>query len=167
MKYISKILDELCYNNITTGIKNLIKYFKIIWNTRDWDQIFLLELMKFKATNMAKYHREHGITLNKDDIATDLEYFAYLCDKLINPPIYFYDRLNEKYGECNFESIEIEGDDEYSTLNITHDNILNGTYTEEQYNADFKIAMEKDNKVLERYERQFRFYISKYKEWWD
>jgi hypothetical protein len=41
--------------NIKCGIKNLITYFNIIWRDRDWDHVFILELLSFKLEKQAKY----------------------------------------------------------------------------------------------------------------
>lgn len=38
-----------------TGVKNLIKWFPIIWKDRDWDDHFIFEVLKFKLKNQSKY----------------------------------------------------------------------------------------------------------------
>lgn len=38
-----------------TGIKNLWKWFPIIWKDRDWDDHFIFEVLKFKIKNQSKY----------------------------------------------------------------------------------------------------------------
>lgn len=42
--------------NTIIGIKNLFKWFKLIWNDRHWDQSYLLTMIKFKIEGMADYH---------------------------------------------------------------------------------------------------------------
>ncbi len=37
------------------GIKNLFKYFKVIWNDRDWDFEYIYDLFEVKLTSMHKY----------------------------------------------------------------------------------------------------------------
>ena len=51
--YIKQIYNYIRYN-IPIGIKNIIKWFPIIWKDRDWDWEFLLEMMKFKMQLMEK-----------------------------------------------------------------------------------------------------------------
>ena len=36
------------------SIKNLIKWFPIIWNDRDWDSVYIEEMLLFKLNNMYK-----------------------------------------------------------------------------------------------------------------
>ena len=44
--------------NIYTGIMNLSRYFRIIWNDRDWDYAYLMELIAFKLERMERSIRE-------------------------------------------------------------------------------------------------------------
>lgn len=42
-------------SHIATGIKNLWKWFPIIWKDRDWDSYFIYDILKFKIINQSKY----------------------------------------------------------------------------------------------------------------
>jgi len=42
------------------GIKNLVKWFRLIWSDRNYDYSFMLDILKFKLEGMASLHREHG-----------------------------------------------------------------------------------------------------------
>lgn len=37
------------------GVKNLIKWFPIVWKDRDWDYHYIFEVLKFKIKKQAKY----------------------------------------------------------------------------------------------------------------
>ncbi len=41
--------------NLKQGIKNLIKWFPIIWRDSDWDYAYLLTIIAFKMENMAEH----------------------------------------------------------------------------------------------------------------
>jgi hypothetical protein len=41
------------------GVKNLVKWFRIIWNDRNYDYTFMLDIMRFKIESIAKLHHEH------------------------------------------------------------------------------------------------------------
>ncbi len=41
------------------GVKNLWKWFPVIWKDRDWDSHFIYEVMRFKIGNQSKYIGEH------------------------------------------------------------------------------------------------------------
>ena len=61
------------YFNIKYGIENLIKWFPIIWNDRDWDYYFLIKLMRFKTEQMSKLHKEYGHCLDSSKYAKQLK----------------------------------------------------------------------------------------------
>jgi hypothetical protein len=43
------------YSDFIKGIKNLWKWFPVIWKDRDWDDHFIWEILMFKIKNQAKY----------------------------------------------------------------------------------------------------------------
>jgi len=45
-------------NNIIRGIKNLIKWFPIIWKDRDWDQAYIEYMLQFKLEQMYKRFKD-------------------------------------------------------------------------------------------------------------
>lgn len=68
------------------SVKNIIRWFPIIWKDRDWDSSFIFEILKFKLQNQAKY-------IGREDrhIRAQLDVKRMLvCCKLI-------DRINNDY----------------------------------------------------------------------
>ena len=47
------------HRDIAKGIKNLWKWFPVIWKDRDWDNYFIFEALKFKLKNTANYLVKH------------------------------------------------------------------------------------------------------------
>jgi len=43
------------HRDIAQGIKNLWRWFPLVWKDRDWDDHFILEALKFKLKNTADY----------------------------------------------------------------------------------------------------------------
>ena len=43
------------HKDFVNGVKNLIRWFPVIWKDRDWDDHFIWELMMKKITFQAKY----------------------------------------------------------------------------------------------------------------
>ena len=41
------------YRIVTQGIKNLWRWFPIIWNDHDWDHTFIFKILRFKLQNTA------------------------------------------------------------------------------------------------------------------
>lgn len=54
---MKKIYIEIRYlfRQLTHRIKNMWKWFPIIWNDRDWDDTFIFEILKFKLKNTAEH----------------------------------------------------------------------------------------------------------------
>jgi len=59
---LTKRLNGWVWNNIGwkirtiyRSIRNVIRWFPIIWKDRDWDSHYIFEILKFKLQNQAKY----------------------------------------------------------------------------------------------------------------
>lgn len=87
--------------NLKYGIKNLFKYFKIIWNDRHWDYSFILILLKFKLETIKNsYSKKHHST----DVPYQLKYInicIILLDRLIENN-FLEEELNNLYEGKEF-----------------------------------------------------------------
>lgn len=64
------------------GIRNLIRYFRIIWNDRDWDYCYIYQLLNKKFTYMATLHENDGHLVRSSRTAKELRIAAYLAKRL-------------------------------------------------------------------------------------
>ncbi len=64
------------------GIKNLIIWFPIIWNDRDWDWAFLNRIMAFKLRRMSKLFKENGHHVNSEKDAKRMLICAILLERM-------------------------------------------------------------------------------------
>lgn len=76
---------------IKYGVKNLYKWFRVIWNDRDWDHYYIFEVLKFKLEKQAKHMAENGFHNNAQRDAELMMTCVRLIDKLQNE--YYYDEL--------------------------------------------------------------------------
>ena len=87
--------------NLKYGIKNLFKYFKVIWNDRHWDYSFILILLKFKLETIKNsYSKKHYST----DVPYQLKYInicIILLDRLIENNL-LEEELNNLYEGKEF-----------------------------------------------------------------
>ena len=65
------------------GIQNLIKYFGVVWNDRDWDFVYIFRLLKKKLECVEKYTRRYGCHENSTIDADNMKRCIELIDKLI------------------------------------------------------------------------------------
>lgn len=96
--------------NITKGIKNLIKWFPIVWKDRDFDHQFIFDVLEFKLDKQSKYLRskDRHVSTLRDTEKMDL------CVRLIGKvksDFYSSEYMDYHKSEMNF--IEIPGTDHY------------------------------------------------------
>ena len=70
------------YKNSKYGIRNLIKWFPVIWRDRDWDEFYLLKLLSFKFKNMSDLHLKYGVSENSKEIAKHLKELSELANRI-------------------------------------------------------------------------------------
>jgi hypothetical protein len=92
--------------DIKHGVLNLIKWFPIIWQDRDWDQHFLYEMLKFKLEQMENFQRKYGIGLYRDKYADQMRVCINLLGRLIddNYSENTFQYHDEKWGELSLET---------------------------------------------------------------
>jgi hypothetical protein len=68
--------------NLPYGIRNLIRWFPLIWRDRDWDYCYLADLMRFKMLRMADLQRRWGHHVGAERHARQLRICAALCQRI-------------------------------------------------------------------------------------
>jgi len=89
------------FYDLKYGVTNLISYFNIIWNDRDWDSIYWLELNQKKLIRMENLIRNHGNHLYHERDADSIHKAIMAIDRLLEDN-YFNNALvthNKKWGE--------------------------------------------------------------------
>ena len=86
------------FKKLYTGIKNLIIWFPIIWNDRDWDHWFIFALLLRKFKNMLYRYETEELFVGQERIARQLKYCVFLLDRIVN----------DKYDYDNYGQVTIE-----------------------------------------------------------
>jgi hypothetical protein len=108
-KEIRKRLREIFYpfKRFYTGVKRLIEFTPIIWNSYDWDYTYATNLFRFQLLRMADYFDKHDNLETTRHSAQRIRTVCKLMDKVYNE--YYIDAacdsLIEKYGK---EALEFE-----------------------------------------------------------
>ena len=112
-----------CYYNIRNGIKNLIKWFPIVWRDRDWDEAYLLTVMEFKFKNMSHLHKNYGHLENSELYASQLARAAELTERIKNDRLHYSEEVEVLHNQGKIrEAMELEHElytkdlDELTTL---------------------------------------------------
>lgn len=130
-------------SKVITGIINIIRWFPIIWKDRDYDDFYILEILKFKLKKQAQHIKINSYHLGADN---DVEKIL-LCVKLI-------DRIQEDYytmEKFDYETSEIkwldvEGSSDLKRMEIE---LIDENY--EEYLNKYKLAVRriKENPKLQ------------------
>lgn len=81
MRIAWQIRDFIRYD-LSQGIKNLIRWFPIIWRDRDWDWKFLACIMEFKLRTMSENMRIYGVATTAARDARQMLICAELLKRL-------------------------------------------------------------------------------------
>jgi hypothetical protein len=76
---------------IKYGIKNLYKWFWVIWKDRDWDHYYIFEILKFKLEKQAKHLGERDWHESSKRDAEIMMTCVRLIDKIQNES--YFDEL--------------------------------------------------------------------------
>ena len=148
------------------GIENLYRWFKVIWNDRNWDSHYIFVMLRHKLDLTEKHLREYNNHVNATKDANNIRKCVFLLDRIIAD---VYDvnanqRHEEKWGEAKFEWIDVG---EFRKLEIKYPNVKTEE-DEKQERKDFIRASEHGRDVqkqdLDMLFSELRKHIQ---EWWD
>ena len=72
------------FYNLITGIKNIIKWFSVIWQDRNWDYTYLHILLLHKLRNMETFFRNDAYCMDANNRADDIKYAIELLQRIID-----------------------------------------------------------------------------------
>src|ERR1700743_1891092 len=78
--YVKVYKIEIPYRDFIKGVKNIIKWFKIVWEDADYDHRYIITALQFKIKNTADYIAKTQRHLNWEQ---DVKYMR-ICVKLID-----------------------------------------------------------------------------------
>lgn len=69
-----KIINNFIYN-----IRNIIRWIPVLWKDREWDHVFLYEIMYQKIHNMRKYHEKANLFVG---VEIEIKWMK-ICERLL------------------------------------------------------------------------------------
>ena len=132
--------------NIKGGVPSLLKWIKIAWKDRDFDNSFIYDALKFKIENTANYIEKHKRSVGYKEDVKWMRICVKLIDKL-NDEFYACEYLDYKKTEFRFE--DIEGSDSSKLHLDTLEDNLDDYF--DKYPLSKKKAIEHIKKYKERY----------------
>lgn len=161
-------IKELLYN-FKNGIKNLIKWFPVIWKDRNWDNHYIYMILRHKLHLTEQFIRYKGISLNAEHDANKIKVCINLLDRLIKDEYHImaYKDIDKKWGELKMSYTVCKNNSDLHQLHLTRPNVK----TEKdkiQEKKDFH-ASYKHEQYSKRNDLKYLFKLmSKHIEsWWD
>lgn len=151
------------FRNLKKGIWNLVSWFSIVWNDRDWDYCFLYELLKFKLSRMEKYLQKYGHSLDVDKDADSIRKCVVILERLIRDDYAAedWDWIRRKWGDFEF----VDTEDGHTKLTVS------GVKTEEEnkeYGADVKNCCKNEEDMISKdLNDLFENMKINIRRWWD
>ncbi len=101
--------------NFFVSVKNLIRWFPIIWKDRDWDDHYIWEILKNKLRWQAKYIGDRDFHTRAEMDARRMRLCANLIDKVQDE---FYSSEYMDYHESKWDFLDIPDKPGYKELDI-------------------------------------------------
>lgn len=163
-----RIRDYIKYD-IPYGIKNLIKWFPVVWKDRDWDHYFIYVTLRQKLHFTEQHIRNHDFHTRAKQDADNIKTCVLLLDRLIADKYYdmAYKKIEEKWGDLEMSTSPYKDDPALYEVNITRPGIKTEE-DEKQEKKEFKNAYEHEQ-YLRSQDKELLFkLINKHIEgWWD
>jgi len=141
------------FREFSRSIKNLIRWFPVIWKDRDWDDHFIWEILKFKLKNQAKY-------IGDRDIHTSAKYDAQrmmLCVRLIDKiQEEYYSMEYMDYHESNYNWLDIDDKPDYKELEIVEVSERYDEYFNQHKAAVRKVLANKEHQIFKLTEDDYK-----------
>jgi len=157
------------WSDLKVGIRNLIVWFKVIWQDRWWDHSFIYTMLHKKLSLMEYSIRNHGHHTNRGKDADKIKKCVLLLQRLMDDEYHetAFKRHYEKWGEPELNWKETEGDSRLVECLITHA----GVKTQEDKKLErkqFKTAAEMENHLRQQdIDMLFDLMKKHIQTWWD
>jgi len=174
------------HKDLYRGIKNLIKWFVVIWKDRDWDSYYIFRIMEHKLKLQAKGIAKRDIHVNAKRDAEVMMTCVRLMEKIregyyqseymdYHKSDYWFEDIEDQPGWSTWESeIKSENfDDYFKKYPLIYKRVLNGEGVfgvgdETEYDGKMRIAMNIAHINHDRV-RKLLFKLMEYnmEKWWD
>lgn len=174
MGIFKKIFDRLetYYYNTYYGIRNLIKWFPVVWKDRDWDEIYFYRINAFKLKQMEKlFESDYCHILDSERYAKQIKIARVAMDRLsandydINN--YYSNRSDELFGELDWYTTPVPEKKGFRQMHFFRKGVKNKT-DENLERVLFKKSSKHTEYLLKQDLNLFCKMVEKHSQkWWD
>ena len=168
---------RIFFRNIYVGFRNLFQYFGVVYNDRDWDDWYFLELMEFKIRRMRNHIKETDMFVGCEDVVKRMDLILRLLKK-VKEEEYDSEVFDYYTSRFHFDEIVDEKPKRYSLRSEELDNKLH-LYVKKHRSAAARLKIKYKRKytlseaIKLSHDRQqkasellFKLIESEYKKWW-
>ena len=168
---IIKIIGFFLYD-LPSGTRNLISWFPLIWHDRNWDDFYLMEMIKFKLERMVYHFENYGHLENGMKYARQMRACVKLIEKTQKDDYGYLKKHDEKWGktQLGFEPFynEKTGEMNSACLMTTYRANVKNQTMHEMERVEFRQACEKEEiKASNMRKAVFRIMGKNSRYWWD
>ncbi len=127
------------HKNLYRGIKNLIKWFPVIWKDRDWDSYYIFRILEHKLTLQSKGISKRDIHVGAQRGAEIMMTCVRLMEKIredyyqmeymdYHKTKYWFEDIEDRPGMSSWESeiVSENFDDYFKKYPLIYKRVLNG-----------------------------------------
>jgi len=156
------------HHSLKLGIENLFKWFLVIWRDRDWDHIFLFEILRFKISNMERNFRKYGHHEGSEKDADNMSKCVEVLHRLIEED-YSEEAFGEhdkKWGEASFKLTDSDKKG-FKQLLVERPNIKTKE-DEEQERKEYRYCLKEEERLIKQdIDYLFDMLKKHVRGWWD
>jgi len=101
------------HKNLYRGVKNLIKWFSVVWKDRDWDHTYIYEILRFKLEDQAYGIGSRDLHRGAQREAEKMLLCARLCQIQIDS---MYEMEYADYMETTYEFVPTDETNKWYTM---------------------------------------------------
>ena len=163
---------ERCYYNVKYGIRNLIRYLPVIWRNREYDDYFLIQIIRTKLVYMSKEAETKWMSVDAKKHAKQMQRCIELIDILYDDDDMKvvekqYKAYEQKYGELITWSQKYPKNEDLYEMHFSRTNI-HDQKTADQADKEMKQLIKLRDDTEHQYRCElFKILRNNIRKWWD
>lgn len=140
-------------------IKKILKWIPIIWKDRDFDYIFLLEVIRFKLKSMEEFfNSKYAMSMNSNKRAEEIHKCILILNRIIDDDYIeiAFKHHNKKWGELNFKN------NKFSCPNANTEEEI-----KQEHKERFRLYKHSDILLDQDIDYFFKLLRKHFRSWWD
>ena len=155
--------------NLKNGIESLIVWFPVIWKDRQWDHVYIYQILRHKLHLTEDLIRNYGVHTKNIQDADKIKVCVNLLDRLINDEYCdsAYKTHEDRWGVLTWKSDELDNESETDHCLLQYPNVKTPQDKEREV-KDFRRAA-KHETMLREQDLGYLFTLMRkhIQSWWD